>query len=376
MKILFLSHHLKGNDGWSRYSRDLIRAVRKEGAEVLCLVNELSPETDIPQKQCLGEPLKYVVNPLLSFRTALEINKVIKEFKPDIIQFPVEPYGTTIPFLKKGAVKIVLNAHSTFAYLPILVAGVKRNISEWMTRWTYAKTDSVICISHYTKKHLLHHMASIGAVHLVEHKIDIVWGGIDLRAVQADATRPFSEPGEILFVGALKPRKGLLEAVTALGYVKTDFVFRIVGMFDESNKYVHLVKEKIAELNLQNKVVFMGQISDEELFALYQKADLFLMLSTNNGADFEGYGLVYLEAHARGVPCIGPTDSGVSDAIVHEKTGYLVDQFNPQLVAEAVDRVLRDHTIKRSDCVEWARHNTIEHRASQMMGIYRKIMVI
>src|SRR3989338_11042676 len=109
MKVLFISHHLKGNDGWSRYARDLINAVQKEGEEGLCLVNEITDDIAIPQKKCLSEPLKYVANPILSLMSSRTVNKTIREFSPDVVQFIVEPYGTMIPFLEKKKIKIVLN---------------------------------------------------------------------------------------------------------------------------------------------------------------------------------------------------------------------------------------------------------------------------
>ncbi len=373
MKVLFVAHHLKGNDGWSRYARDLIGSLKKEGVEVLCLVNELSPETDIPQKQCLGEPLKYIVNPILSFKTASAVNAIIREFSPDIIHFIVEPYGTIIPFVRKGEAKIVMTVHSTFAFLPILVSGFKRIFSNYIMRLTYVKIDSVICVSKYTKEHLLRHMSAIKALSLIENKMIILAGGIDPMSIKERPVRPASKTGEILFVGALKRRKGLKEAIEALALVKQDFVYRVVGVCSENDSYIMLLKKKIAEYGLEKKVVFAGQVSDFDLQKMYEKADLFLMLSTNNGADFEGYGLVYLEANAHGVPCIGPNDSGVSDAIIEGKTGYLVNQYDAPAVAKTIEHVLRNRPIAPADCVAWARENSIEKKAKIIITLYQSI---
>jgi len=374
MKVLFITHNLKGNDGWSRYSLDLIGVLMKEGAEVLCLVNELSSETNIPQKKCLGASVLYVANPVIAWRTSSFVNKYIREFSPDIVHFIVEPYGNMIPFLKKSKAKVVLTVHSTFAFMPILVSGFRRFVSNIMTKWMYSKVDLVIAVSEYTKQHLLRHMSVINATTSVDKKMAVSSGGIDLSKFVLRHGNNASTTKEILFVGAIKPRKGLKEAIDALAHVKADYIFRIVGMYNDGDPYFQLLKQKIAEYKLGRKVIFVGQVSDDQLKELYSNANLYLMLSTNNGADFEGYGLVYVEANAYGVPCIGPNDSGVSDAIVDGKTGYLVNQFDAPAVAKTIDSVLAGGLISPENCVAWAKENSKEKKASQMMALYDGII--
>lgn len=376
MKILYISHHLKGNDGWSRYARDLIALTKEKGVEVLCLVNEIDTLTDIPQVACLKkDPSAYLVSPIISYFDSKKVNKIIKDFKPDIIHFLVEPYGIIIPFIKKGNSKIVITVHSTFAYIPILLKGFRRIFAQYIALKSYKKIDSIISVSKYTEEHLKKHMDSIGGLKYIENKLNIISGGVVSDSVDATARELLSNnPKEILFVGALKPRKGLLESIMALSKVKTDFIYRIVGNFNENNSYVKLIRNKIKELNLDKKVVLVGSVSDEVLKSMYKKADLFLMLSTNNGADFEGYGLVYIEANGRGVPVIGPNDSGVSDAIVSGKTGYIVNQFDSASVAKTIDYFFENKTIKTEDCIFWARENTSEIKTNKVFEVYKKLL--
>lgn len=368
---------MKGNDGWSRYARDLVLSAQKRpGVEVLCLVNEIDPHTKAQQRLLLDKgPLAYIVNPLLCFLNARKLNKVIKEFKPDIMQFVVEPYGMMVPFLKKGQTKIVLNAHSTYAFLPILVSSkIRKKISQMMTLWSYKKIDAVICISKYTGQHVRKHVASIGGTQYIENKLYVIGGGIQEDSIDKVARAPLSNnPKEILGVGAVKARKGMAESIDALAHVKTNFIYRIVGSLDSNGAYVQLLRKKIQEYNLTDKVILVGQISDDELQRMYKKADLFLMLSTNNGADFEGYGLVYLEANGRGVPTIGPGDSGVSDAISDGKSGYIVDQYKSKEVAKKIDMVLGG-SIRAEDCIAWARENRSEMHTQKMFDMYKQIL--
>lgn len=379
MKILFVVNHIHGTDGWSRYARDLARVYVNAGHEVVCCVHEVSPGakalSGVREYQCLGTPIPYVGNPLLAWKTARAVNPIIRHIDPDILHIIVEPYATMLPFLHTGRAKIVMTAHSTFAFFPVLVRGVLRKLwSRIITRIIYRRAEAVICVSKYTKEHLLRHMAAIGSQSLVEGNISVIAGGVDVSGSAPRAEKPAHVRKEILFVGAVKQRKGVIEAVEALAHVKTPCTFRIVGSYRADDPYVKKLRDTIHAHGLTDSVVLTGQISDEELARLYNNADVFVMLSTNNGGDFEGYGLVYIEANAHGVPAIGPNDSGVSDAIVDGKTGYLVNQYDAPAVARKIDDILERHTIVTADCVAWARENSIEKKGMMVLEVYRKLV--
>jgi len=384
MKIIFLTHHLKADDGWSRYAKDLAESLNKNGAEILCVVDEKTELSKLPQVAALGPHLSYVANPFIILKTAIRLRKILRDFKPDIVHVIVEPYATILPFVSTGRAKLVLTVHSTFAFMPILVGGFKRTVSTFLTRLIYKRVDTVICVSEFTKNHLLLHMAKIGALENVQDKTFVLAGGVDVQSVamqNSDVRKNekvnsngAARTKEILFVGAIKPRKGLLEAITALQFVQTDFVYRIVGTYKDKDPYVQLLLKNIEEYGLKNKIVFEGRVDDDRLQKLYSTADLFLMLSTNNGADFEGYGLVYIEANAHGVPCIGPKDSGVSEAIVEGQTGFLVDQYDSRSVAEKIDRALLPDTFKKTDCRRWAEENSIDKKARIVSDVYETLL--
>ncbi len=373
MKIVICTDRLRGDNGWSRYAVVLANALTKRNHEVIALVEELTPESKLKQIQCFKDPLKHVYNPVLAFTTAMKVNKILAEIKPDILQFTTEPYCTIVPFLKKREYKIVLNAHSTFAYLPILVKGFKIKFLEFYTKLINRKVDAIVALSRYTREHIKKHMSAIGEYEKIKEKIELVGGALDTEAFPPEFIEKNNSPKNILFVGAVKPRKGVIEAIESLAFVKTDFMYNIVGPYDEKNPYVGQIREKIKALHLENRVRLLGRLSHEELKNLYKKSDLFLMLSTNNGADFEGYGLVYLEASNYGLPCIGPSDSGVADAIVDGKTGYLVDQYKPREVAVKIDDILSRGSINPKECIAWAQKNSTENQAIAFENIYKKI---
>ncbi len=101
---------------------------------------------------------------------------------------------------------------------------------------------------------------------------------------------------------------------------------------------------EIKRLNVDDSVKQLGFVSDENLVALYQSADVFTMPNrTMPDGDTEGFGLVFLEAAASGVPSVGGHAGGATDAIVHGKTGLLVDGNDTGAIAKALIRLLVDN---------------------------------
>ena len=70
-------------------------------------------------------------------------------------------------------------------------------------------------------------------------------------------------------------------------------------------------------------------------------ADLFVMLSREEPPDVEGFGLVFLEAAAFGLPSVGGRSGGIPDAIDEGKSGWLVDPCNIEAIATTIIDVLK-----------------------------------
>lgn len=372
MKILFLTNHLNGDDGWSRYSVDVAQEIQNQGNKVLCLVSKKSSQNQIQEAIILQEPLKYLANPVISFLTALRIFKIIKKFSPDIIHFLVEPYSTILPFLDTANIKTFITIHGTYSYAPnIFNNNFKKIISSYFTKKVYKKINGIISVSKYTKNHLLNFFPK------VEGKIKVIINGIDLtkHKIIDLCNKPQNKIKQILFVGAIKQRKGIIEAIRALKYYKNNFsnnfVYNIVGNYNKNNNYYKKVMQKIRECGLENKVIFCGRVSERELIDYYKSADLFLMLPINNGKAFEGFGLVYLEANAKAVPCIGSSGCGAQEAIVNEKTGYIINSRDHKKIAQKINLILNKNTIEPQNCIDWAKQNNIKLKVKKIINFYK-----
>jgi glycosyltransferase involved in cell wall biosynthesis len=137
----------------------------------------------------------------------------------------------------------------------------------------------------------------------------------------------------VLFVGRLIPRKGLPYLIEAAKQIIKEFsqtMFLIVGDGPLRN---HLVSD-LEKMNLSGNFVFLGDVSESVLPALYSCADVFVLPSIQ-----EGQGIALLEAQAAAKPIIAFDVGGVREAVLDKETGLLVKPDSREL-ADAIMKLL------------------------------------
>jgi glycosyltransferase involved in cell wall biosynthesis len=116
----------------------------------------------------------------------------------------------------------------------------------------------------------------------------------------------------------------------------------IVGEGDNRSN----LEKMAAEVAVGDRVTFAGGLPDSGLAALYRTCEVFVMPSRALGADGlasgEGLGFVYLEAALAGKPVVGSREGGAAEAVLHGRTGLLVDPRSVDEVADAVVALLSD----------------------------------
>jgi phosphatidylinositol alpha-1,6-mannosyltransferase len=100
------------------------------------------------------------------------------------------------------------------------------------------------------------------------------------------------------------------------------------------------------DCGVADRVIFLGRVSATERLALYDRCDIFAMISREDAEGRgEGFGIVFLEAAARGKPSVGGRSGGIPDAVEDGVTGILVDPTDVSAVAEACAKLLLDHAL-------------------------------
>ncbi|MBI4119960.1 MAG: glycosyltransferase family 4 protein [Parcubacteria group bacterium] len=325
MKICYLNRHLQDNTGVGAFCLSLTRSI-------------VGIRSDVSYNVLTGEDI-------LSggfFGLVFNFFKIRRFFRQyDIIHaLDAWPYGVIAAFFSLGLKKrVLITAVGTGAVEPLY-----HTLKKQLLIWAYRNAHRVVAVSSNTRSEILKVVPDL--------KIDVINHGVDVSKFPASADplrQSFSEIENlrpyILSVGWLKPRKGLIYSLRAFALIAPKFQglrYMIVG---EGLEYENLVAESI-RLGVHDKVIILKKVSEEYLASLYKGAELFLLLPQSDSKDIEGFGLVFLEAAACGLPVVGTYKSGAADAIWEGHNGFLVEPRDPQAAAEAVLKILTDHTLR------------------------------
>lgn len=150
----------------------------------------------------------------------------------------------------------------------------------------------------------------------------------------------------LLSVSRLVPRKGIdnvLEAVAKLKHQGVFVRYLVVGDGPEKGR----LEKKTAKLEISDRVHFTGAVPHDEMPAMFATCDAFVLVPKSIGPDVEGFGIVYLEANLLGKPVIASRTGGVPDAVIHEKTGLLVDVGDNAVLVHSIRRLMGDPKLRR-----------------------------
>ena len=103
----------------------------------------------------------------------------------------------------------------------------------------------------------------------------------------------------------------------------------------------------IDENKLSQFVYIISNVDDQSLAAYYQLCDIFVMPAKQIDWDFEGFGIVYLEANSFGKPVIGAKSGGVPEAIIDNQTGLLVEPDNVDQLVEKINQLLTQNDLAK-----------------------------
>jgi len=143
---------------------------------------------------------------------------------------------------------------------------------------------------------------------------------------------------ELLFVGILIPRKGLLPLLGALAGVDRDlWRLTVVGSLDVDPAHTAEVRQRIQQLGLFDSVRLLGSCPDDQLVEIMGDSQLFCMPYA-----YEGFGIAMLEAMAFGLPAIGSREGAAGETIHHGTNGFLLAADDRAGLAPLLVQLQRD----------------------------------
>ena len=239
-------------------------------------------------------------------------------------------------------------------------------VTRWLARRLIRHAYRISTLTHYTKNLLCARFPEAAS------KTFLTPGA--LRADFAVRRHPGTAASGkviVLTVGRLHPRKGQLLALQALQALPPELAARveywIVGNAVKPAYERTLREAAAARPGLS--VHFLGALSDDELDRVYAQADIFALTSIDHGHSVEGFGLVYLEASAHGLPVVAHRVGGVAEAVVDGETGFLTSPHHPSELTVAFGLLIKDPALRArmGDAGrDWARRNTW-NRAAELL---------
>jgi phosphatidylinositol alpha-1,6-mannosyltransferase len=350
LRLLFVTHNyppIRG--GISTFSQGVAQGLAELGAEVRVLA-PVRPDTPARQNPALIPIPEHGTGKL---RRAAILVPLLRELRrrPDVIFLgSLHPYGIFVQLLSSlFGVPYALAAHG-LELLRILHGQNWLGLETGLAQRTLRGAAAVTTHGQFTAG-LARRLAGTdlplnlipGAIHVEpfkgvrQHRDRLNhWTGLNL-----------DDSFLLLSVGALRARKGhsqTLKALRLLAPKHPRLYYLIVG---EGESRAAL-QDQTRNLGLEGRVFFLGALPRDDLIYTYQCSDAFIMTSRHlPEGDVEGFGLVYLEANACGLPVIAGNSGGVPDAVRHGETGLLVDPERPELIAAAIESLMNDPDLRR-----------------------------
>ena len=256
--------------------------------------------------------------------------------------------------------------HPEYA-VPSLAAYLKKVVPE-----AVASADVVAAVSQTTGQALIDHLKT------PREKITVIPNGVgayfrritDPVILGATRNKYGLKHPLVLGVGTLEPRKNHIGLVKAFAQAqKKKGGPAMLALAGGKGWLYEETRQVVSELKLENKVRFLGRVSDLELITLYSLADVFAFPSFS-----EGFGIPPLEAMACGAPVITSNTSSLPE--VAGDAALLVDPHDVKGLGHAITRLLEDEQLReelRQKGYQRARQYTWRASASKMLSVYQKL---
>lgn len=348
MKILLLSQVFppaRGGSGrwlWELYRRLSgfevhVAAARTAGAEAFDRASEL---------RTVRIPLAFtnwgIWDPRGGFqysRALVELSRLVHQARPDVIHC-----GKCLP---EGLLALIVKRCTGIPYYcyahgeELTLAATSRELTR-LSRKVLRQATRVVANSQHTKEILVTRWG------VSADRVAVMHPGVDTTRFVPAPPDPalrtrmgWADRRVVLTVGALQKRKGQDMMIRALPSIRArcpDVLYSVVGEGWERDYLESLASDH----GVADAVQFRDTPGDQELISCYQQCDLFALPNRQVGWDFEGFGIVLLEAQACGKPVVAGLSGGTAETLEPSRSGELVSCDAPDrlatLVADLLDR--------------------------------------
>ncbi len=266
------------------------------------------------------------------------------------------PFFTPL-FTTKPVILLVHHVHQEIfiEHMKFPLSYIGRFIEGKVMPFVY-KNHQVITVSESSRKEII--KTGIAP----EERVQIVNPGIEMPNKKFKKT----EFPSVIYLGRLKAYKNVDIAIRAFSNVVKRFTaarFYIVGEGDS----IGSLRDVVVKLGLEEKVLFLGKVSEEEKVRLLSESWVAVQPST-----VEGWGITVIEANSCKTPVIASDTKGLRDSIIDGKTGILVKvkdtkAFSKNIKKLIVNKRLRD--VSSKEAYKWAKQFSWDESAKSFYHV-------
>ena len=351
-RILMLTHEFPPmRGGISRYAVELATAAQRLGYEVMVIAPCAGhPDNKSDTKAYEFGVQRYDGEVYSAKRFPATLTRVLRMRRVgqfDIVHAIDRPHLYALSFM---------NHFCRQPYMATVYGTELRGIastrhSQWLRlRPLFAGCTRVCAISDFTKKVLLDECPDVPYEQIQVTPLAVSPFWFERTPAGPSIRERLSIPRDrklILTVSRLDERKGHKEMLASLQrlprQLQAQIAYIIVGARLDTTYGIEL-KQLAAHSDVS--VVMTGALPDEDVRSLYAEATVFAMPGVPHPIKVEGFGLVYLEAAAQGLPSIGTNVGGVPEVIRHNETGVIIPAEDPAALDAALAKMLEDHSFR------------------------------
>jgi len=164
---------------------------------------------------------------------------------------------------------------------------------------------------------------------------------------------------KISYIGHVGLEKGTIELLEAVNILEKrrglEFIVYLVGKQGCKPGDLEMIKEKIQDLKIENKVKMLPAMFGDEKINHLSQLDCFVMPS-----HYEGMPISIIEAMASGLPVVATNVGGIPELVKHNRTGFLIEPFNVEMLADYLEKIINNSKIREKFGIngrEWIRKN-------------------
>ena len=365
--------------GVGTYSTNLINLVSEYGHKVTVICPKEKKKEFIDPTVKLIEIKRKKLDPshgnwfTLSFQFFLELKKLIKKEKIDIIHFTDARECLFYNFFRKNKNIFTIGTMHDYIFMkakhnPFFY---KKLYNDWIRRYIYynsvnvlerrclSKIDFMVCVSGFVKERL------VSCYNVKEINTAVIYNGINF-----EISKSKNKEKTILIIGSNLQRKGIITLFKAFAKLQSKYSdLRIIAIGQDINqKYLEKLSRKI---DITERVEFKGRRSNKYVIEKLKRASIYVMPSLG-----EGFGITFLEAMACGTPVIGGNVGGIKELIKDGENGFLVNSGDCKDLMNKISIILDNDLIREkfiNNGFETVRNFSVKNMVDKTLKVYADI---